>query len=126
MLRALILLGIASAAWGANLSCPTGMLTPTAQTATGASANTVTARAAPAIAFQAQNTAGTATVQIEMCCFGSCDSATGAWAVVENSPMSLATNSLAKGVANPTCQYRAYATACAGCAVTVGFACSGP
>jgi hypothetical protein len=40
--------------------------------------------------------------------------------------MVLAVSSLAKGVTAPTCQYRANATACTGCAVTVGYACAGP
>jgi hypothetical protein len=126
MLRVLLLLGLASTAWAANVTCPTGLLTPTAQTATGATANTVTARAAPALAFQAVNTAGTATVEIQMCCLGSCDPATGSWATVTGSAMTLTVGTAAVSVAAPTCQYRAAATACATCSVTVGFACSGP
>jgi hypothetical protein len=127
MLRiVLALLGTASLALAANKTCPTGTLTPTALTGTGASADTVTAKAATALVFQAVNTAGTATVEIQICCTGTCDPSTGAWAQVENSPMTLTVSSAAKGVANPTCIYRANATACASCSVTVGFACAGP
>jgi hypothetical protein len=121
------LLLLAAPAWGANLTCSgAASLTPTAQTATGASANTVTARAAPALAFEATNTAGTATVELQICCQGTCDAATGAWATVENSPMTLTVGSAVKSVSNPTCQYRSSVTACASCSVTVGFSCAGP
>jgi hypothetical protein len=127
MLRTVLaLVATASLALAANKTCPTGTLTPTAQTATGATTDTVTARGATAIVFQAQNTAGTATVEVQLCCLGSCDPATGAWSQVENSPMTLTVSSAAKGVANPTCIYRANATACASCSVTVGFSCAGP
>jgi hypothetical protein len=121
-----ILLLLPTLAWGAALSCPGGTLTPSPVTATGASANIVTARAATALAFQAVNTAGTATVEIQMCCVGTCDATTGSWAQVASSPMTLTVSTAVVSVLNPTCQYRANATACSGCSVTVGFACSGP
>jgi len=110
---------MAASAWAAGVQCPSGTLTPTAQTATGGSANTLTARGAPALVFQATAT-GTATVQIEI----SCDGTT--WAPVENSPMSLSagTPSLAKSVSTPTCTYRSNVTACSGCSVTVLYACA--
>lgn len=122
----LLLLALSAPVWAANRTCPTGSTTPTAQTATGGSADTVTARAAPALVFQAVNTAGTATVQVDICCVGTCDPSTGSWAQVANSPMSLTVSTAAVGVANPTCIYRSNITACSSCSVTVGFACAGP
>ena len=117
----LVLLG-ATAAHAATVSCASGTLTPTALTATGPSANVLLARAAPAVAFQTIRTAGTATVQIEI----SCDGTT--WAQVQNSAVSVdgTTTSAAVSVLSPTCTYRANATACAACSVTVVYACSGP
>jgi hypothetical protein len=115
-----------SLVWGAALTCPGGLLTPAPLTTAVASANTVIAKASTALAFQAVNTAGTATVEIQMCCVGSCDPATGSWAQVENSPMTLTVSTAVKSVSDPTCQYRAAASACASCSVSVGFACAGP
>ena len=67
-------------------------------------------------------------MQVQICCVGTCDPATGAWAVVEGSDMAITTTaSLAKSVTNPACQYRGYVSACAACAgVQVGFTCAGP
>lgn len=117
---AAVLLLVATQAWPAG--CPKGSLTPAGpQTGTGASGDSIDALGAPSVAFQVINTAGTATVQIEMCCQATCSS----WAVVENSPMSLtAGSSLAKSVLRPTCVYRANATACSGCSFTVATSCS--
>src|SRR4029450_3588186 len=111
LLVAVCVLLLPSASWAANKTCPTGVLTPTPLVATGPSADTVTARAAPALAFQAVNTAGTATVEIQLCCTGSCDAATGAWAQVEGSPMTLTVSTAAQSVTDPPCQYRAVDTA---------------
>jgi len=117
----LVLLG-ALEARAATVSCPSGTLTPTALTATGAGGNVLIARAAPGVAFQTIRTAGTATVQIEISCDGT------AWAAVQNSSVSVdgTTTSAAVSVLSPTCTYRANATACAACNVTVLYACSGP
>jgi hypothetical protein len=106
----------------ATVSCASGTLTPTALTATGPSANVLIARAAPAVAFQTIRTAGAATVQIEISCDGT------NWAQVQNSPVSVdgTTTSAAVSVLSPTCTYRANATACVACNVTVVYACSGP
>jgi len=106
----------------ATVSCSSGTLTPTALTATGPSGNVLVARAATAVAFQTIRTAGTATVQIEISCDGT------NWAAVANSPVSVdgTTTSAAVSVLSPTCTYRANATTCAACNVTVVYACSGP
>jgi len=115
---AILLVLLATSALGASKSCPGGTLA-SAQTATGASADTVTAKGNPALTVQAITSAGTATVQLEISCDGT------AWAQVENSPMSITTTaSLAKSVLSPTCQYRANVTACSSCSVTVLFSCS--
>jgi hypothetical protein len=84
------------------------------------------ANAKPAIVFQATNTAGTATAEIDICCVGSCDPVTGTWAQVQNSPMTLTVSSGAVGIGNPTCLYRALVTACSTCSLTVAYVCSGP
>jgi len=118
----LVLVG-ALAGEAAGVSCPSGTLTPTALTTAPASgANQLIARAAPAVAFQVIRTAGTATVQIEISCDGT------NWAAVQNSSVSVdgTTTSAAVSVLSPTCTYRATATACSGCNVTVLYACSGP
>ena len=124
----LMLLGAVHAE-AATKACNQGTqtLTPAALTTTGATPDVLQARAAPAIAVQAISPAGTATVRLEICCDAACTAASS-WAPVEGSDMSLtaAIPTLAKGVANPTCLYRANVTACAGCSVTVPFACSGP
>jgi hypothetical protein len=118
---------LASSALAASLGCPSGTLTAAPLTATGASADTVSVGSrSPGIVFQTVRTAGSATVQVEICCVGSC-AAGGNWALVENSPMTVdgTTPTAAKGVLNPTCQYRANVTACSSCSVTVGYACVG-
>jgi len=105
----------------ATMSCASGTLTPSAVTATGPSANVLVARAAPAVAFQAVRTAGTATVQIEISCDGT------NWAAVQSSSMAVdgTTTTAAVSVLSPTCTYRANVTACTTCSVTVLYACSG-
>ena len=125
----LLILLVSSPTLAANKTCPSGVLTPTAgMSATGATADTVTARAATALAFQSSLTGGTATVQVQMCCLGTCDPATGAWATVTGSDMAITTAaSQVISVLSPTCIYRGNVSACSSCAgVQVGFACSGP
>ena len=108
------------------LVCPSGSLTPVPITVNGPTPNTVSARKAPALAFQATGT-GTATVSLEICCLPNCTPAS-AWAVIENSSMAVAaaTPSVAKSVSNPTCNYRANVSACTGCSITVQYSCSDP
>lgn len=131
-LLAAYLLGVLGAglAGAATKTCGQGAqtLTPAAITTTATpTPDVLQARAAPAIAVQAISPSGTATVRLEICCDATCTAASS-WAPVEGSDMSLtaAAPSLAKGVANPTCLYRANVTACAGCSVTVPFSCAGP
>lgn len=126
MLRILgFLLLTASLAGAAVKSCPTGLLTATPiTTSPTASSDVVVVHNVRGITFQAQNTAGTASVQIEACCMGACG-ATGPWAAVLASPLSLTVNSAVTVVVEPACQYRASTTACTTCSVTVGYACSG-
>jgi len=123
----LVLLG-ALPAFGASLGCPSGALTTSPLTATGATPNTVNVGSrSTVLVFQSTTTAGTATVEVDICCVGTCDPVTGTWAQVTNSPVTLggATLSAAASVLNPTCQYRANVTACASCSVTVAYACGG-
>src|SRR5262245_61809523 len=108
---AALLLLIASPVLAAQRGCPSGTLTPTPLASIGAtSTDTVgVGSRSQGLVFQAIRTAGTATVQIDICCSGTCDPATGSWAQVENSPMAVdgTTTSLAKSVIYPACQYRA-------------------
>jgi len=114
---ALVLL-VASSAIAATKSCPSGQLGGTLTT-TGPTADVIIARAAPALVLQANDTAGTATVVMEMSCDGT------NWAQVQNSSMSVPPNQVVS-VVSPACTYRANVTACASCSVTVLYACSGP
>lgn len=121
-------LALAASAHAATVTCSGGMLTTTPLGALNAiSQNVAVLRGTNAVAFQALLAGGTATVQLQICCLGSCDAAAGAWAPVEGSDMAITpTASLAKSVANPTCQYRAFVTACSSCTgIQVGFACAG-
>jgi hypothetical protein len=115
----LVLAALVSSAHAATKACPSGTLGPTPITATGPTTDVIIARAAPALVMQANSTAGTATVVMEISCDGT------NWAQVTNSSMSLPPNQVAS-VLNPTCTYRANVTACTGCSVTVVYACSGP
>jgi hypothetical protein len=122
-----LVLVLASAAHAATVTCPQGWLIgPTAQAATGVSANQLVARAAPALVIEALSAAGTATVQVEMCCSPIDCNAAGTWAVVTGSAMTLAAATpQVVSVVSPTCIYRANVTACTGCTVTVVAACAG-
>jgi hypothetical protein len=120
---------LATSAHAATVTCAGNLLTSTPLGALNAiSQHVAVLRGTNAVAFQAMLTGGTATVQLQICCIGSCDAAGGAWAAVEGSDMAITpTVSLAKSIANPTCGYRAVVTACAACAgIQVGFACAGP
>jgi hypothetical protein len=62
-----------------------------------------------------RNTAGTATVQIEVNCLpGTTD-----WALLPGSSQSLTVSTAALTVTYPGCRYRANVTACTTCSVTV-------
>jgi hypothetical protein len=125
-LLGLLLLLTTTPLWAASKSCPSGMLTPAPITATATpSPDTVTIHGAPGMTFQAINTAGTATVEVQACCVGTC-ATTATWATVTGTSMALTVSSSAVSILYPACVYRAYATACTGCSVSVGFACAGP
>jgi hypothetical protein len=130
MLRSVLLcvLTLATAAGAANVTCPNALLTPTAQTATGASANTVTARGATALVVEAFLASGTATVQLEICCSPLDCTVASTWAPVLGSVMALtgATQAQAVSLLAPTCLYRTNVTACTACNVTTAAACAGP
>jgi len=113
-----LVLLVASSALAANKTCPSGQLGGTL-TATGPTPDVVVARAAPALVMQANSTAGTATVVMEMSCDGT------NWAQVQSSSMSLPPSQVVS-VVSPACTYRANVTACSSCSVTVLYACSGP
>jgi len=113
-----LLVLVASGAFAATKTCPSGQLGGTL-TATGTTVDVLVARAAPALVMQATSSAGTATVVMEMSCDGT------NWAQVTNSSMSLPPSGVAS-VLSPACTYRANVTACASCSVTVLYACAGP
>ena len=123
-MRALILVALlwASVAGAATVTCGSGTLTPTAQAATGGSANSLNAKGAQSALFQAIRTAGTATVVLEVSCDGT------AWAAVSSGSMTVdgTTTTAAVSVLWPTaCAYRTNITACSSCSVTVLYACAG-
>jgi hypothetical protein len=120
---------LATPAGADNRSCPSGFLTPTSgQTATGPSVDTVTASHAAALTFEVADGAGSATVQIEMCCSPmQCTNPGGAWAPVQSGALTL-TGGLfgVLSVVSPGCVYRSNVTACTACNVGVAFHCSAP
>lgn len=122
----LVLAALVAPAYAANVTCPQGWLTQ-AQLTTGPSTNTVTARAAPALAFELIGGGTSATVQLEMCCAPfNCLSNAG-WAPVAGSVVTLTSGAFtaAASVLAPTCAYRTNVTACASCSVSVAYECSG-
>jgi hypothetical protein len=114
------LLGVATAVGAVTIDgTVTGQGTlASAQAATGASANEIdfglNSNRRGAI-FQMRNTAGTATVGIEVNCLpGTAD-----WALLPGSSNSLTVSTAALTVTYPGCRYRANVTACTTCSVTV-------
>lgn len=89
-----------------------------AQTATGASANEMDFglnNQRRAAIFQMRNTAGTATVEVQVNCIaGATD-----WATLPGSSNALTVSTAALTVQFPGCRYRANVTACSTCSVTV-------
>jgi hypothetical protein len=120
---------LAAPAGAVNRTCPNGSLTGgVAQTVTGASVDTFTARGAPAVVVQAASLGGTSTVQLEICCSPLDCTVASSWAPVSGSAMTLApaTPSAVVSMLYPTCLYRSNATACTACQVMVAFSCAGP
>jgi len=122
-MRTLIALAVlwAAAAQGAVLDASlvtTGTLA-TAQTATGASANSIKVGRGKyrTLVVTSWNTAGTATTQLEINCTGA---ATG-WGLVTGSSNALTVGAAAVSVVYPLCEYRVNATACATCSVNASF-----
>lgn len=116
-----ILLVLAYASWAAAAQldgkmAPTGTLT-SAQAATGPSANSVklgNSSRARALVVTARNTAGTATVDLQINCTGvSTD-----WANVSGGSMSVAVAAAAVSVLYPGCEYRVNVSGCSTCSVT--------
>lgn len=118
MRLAICLLLIASLAGAAERVCPNGIIP--AQTATGASADTIKPTKTNALVIQTIRTAGTGTVIVEMSCTG------GAWAKVENSDMAVdgTTTTLAKSIMFPTCLYRTNVSVCSSCNISAYYACN--
>lgn len=117
----LVLAGFLGVAHAATVPCPSGWLIgPTAQTTTGAGPNTITPRGNASIMVEGILTAGTATMQVEICCAPANCVAGGPWAPVMTTPMSLAlaTPAIAFQIMSPMCVYRANVTACSSCSVT--------
>lgn len=96
-----------------------GMLA-TAQVATGVTANSVKYGRSKvrAMVFTIWNTAGTATVQLEINCGGT---PAPPWAPVRNSAINLAVEAQVLDIVYPACEYRANVTACASCNVNVAY-----
>lgn len=121
----LVLAGLLGSAHAATVACPSGWLIgPTAQTTTGVSPNVVVPRGQASLVVEGMVTAGTATMQVEICCSpADCTTATG-WAVVSGSVMNLAVAApVAVSVVSPACMYRVNVTACSSCSVTAAVAC---
>src|SRR5215475_4125167 len=110
----LILTVLASSAYAATKTCPSGTLAPTP----GPTTDIIVARAAPALSLQAVTSAGTATVALEQ----SCDGVN--WGQVTTMNLTTAAGGVTS-VQNPACSYRANVTACSSCSVTVTFGCAG-
>jgi hypothetical protein len=122
-----LVLGLVTASHAGNVNCPQGWLIgPAAQGAAELGPNTMAARGVPSLIIQAVSPAGTATVQMEMCCSPLDCSTAADWAPV-GAPMTLAaaTPSAVTTIAAPACMYRAHVTACADCRVNVVAVCSG-
>src|SRR5262249_34610028 len=97
-----------------------GLLTPTPQTATGASANSIKMGLAKnrAMVFTFWNTAGSVSPQLEINCTGQ---ATG-WALVGGSALTLAVETKVLDVVYPGCEYRVNVpTTCTGCSLNVHY-----
>jgi|SRR5262252_6121783 len=121
LVLALVLLG--SRSWSAVLdaSSATNGVLATAQTATGASANSV--KLGPLAKYRTllvtyTNTAGTATVQLEVNCTG----VAADWALVPGTSQALTVSAAAANVTYPLCSYRTNATACSTCSLNVSYA----
>jgi hypothetical protein len=114
----LVLLGGLAQAAVVDLTAQTQAALASAQTATGASTNEadfgVSGQRGAAL-FQLRNTAGTATVELQV----NCVSGTADWATIPNSSTALTTVPLALDVVRPGCRYRSNVTACSGCSLTV-------
>jgi hypothetical protein len=99
-----------------------GPYTSTPQTATGPSANSLRLARSKyrATVVTVWNTAGTATVQMEISCVPSPPGPI--WAPVRGSSTDLtATGAVALDVVYPGCEYRMNVTACSGCSVQAFF-----
>jgi len=107
---------LAAPVWAASKGCPSGTLAT--QSATGPSADYIMA-GGKSLVVQTIETAGTATVILEI----SCNAGTS-WAKVTNSDMALpALGSLAVSVLSPACRYRTNIQVCTSCTVQAVYAC---
>jgi hypothetical protein len=91
----------------------------TAQTATGATANSLKMGVTKfrTVVFTMTNTAGTATAQLEINCTG----VAADWALVSGTSSTLTVSAAAVSVVYPLCSYRVNVTACSTCSVNVGY-----
>ena len=123
-----LIVALAGSAGAAAVPCPSAWLIgPAPQAAAAVGPNTINPRAVPALVVQALSTAGTATVQVEMCCAPFDCSVTGNFGLVTGSAMTLAAGvAQVVSVVSPACIYRANVTACTGCSVNVAAVCAGP
>jgi len=121
VLALLVLLASAQAAVQDGARLPTGSLTPTAQTTTGASANQVSMQRGKyrTLIVTVWNTAGTATVELDINCMSGTPS-TG-WGQVANSSTPLTVSTTVLSVVYPACLYQVNTTACSSCSVNAAY-----
>jgi len=118
----LLVLGLATAAGAAVLdgkTQSTGSFSA-AQAATGASTNSVklgNSSRFRAMVVSARNTAGTATVDLQINCPGGAAD----WANVSGGSMALTVSAGAISVVYPACEYRVNVSACSTCSVTASY-----
>jgi len=131
LLLAIVAIGAAAFFWGGGCDFAhaaqfdgtlntQGVLTPTPQAATGASANSVLLGRSKVrtVRFILSNTAGTATVVVEVNCAGS---TTPLWAALKTTSTAMTVENDALDVGYGSCEYRTNATACTGCALSTSY-----
>ena len=112
-----LLLAHAANAATADLTAQSQAQLSSAQTATGASANEAdlgTSGRRGSLIVQSRNTAGTATVEVQVNCLAG----TADYATVAGTSQALTVSAVAVTIVGPGCRYRAYVTACSTCSVT--------
>jgi len=116
----LLLAGPAAAAVLDAKTSPVGTLTPSAQTANGATANSLkfgTTAKFRAVVFTLRNTAGTATGELQINCTGNAAD----WAIVTNGTKTVSVGAITYDVMYPACEYRMNFNPCTSCSAIVSY-----